>query len=221
MFYWSLFCLVTKPHPAGKIHFDDISLDNDYRPEKSYRQSKLANVLFARELAARLQGTTQIKTHAFCCFSVFLSVLTLVWCIMVTFLTSSLDTGVTVYSLHPGVIRTELGRHLFQTWALWKRVLFSLLLFLIKNPWEGAQTTIYCAVDESIANQSGLYYRQAITDCKQELYPLDFKILFFLKWSKKKNWIIFRFSPLFQAVCFISRTTFNFSPVYLLSFYLV
>ncbi|XP_013865873.1 retinol dehydrogenase 13 [Austrofundulus limnaeus] len=116
-------------HTRGKIHFDDINLDKDYSPEKSYRQSKLANVLFARELAARLQGT-----------------------------------GVTVYSLHPGVIRTELGRHLFQTWALWKRVLFSLLMFLVKNPWEGAQTTIYCAVDESAANQSGLYY----SDCAPE-----------------------------------------------------
>ncbi|XP_037546696.1 retinol dehydrogenase 12 [Nematolebias whitei] len=113
-------------HERGRIHFDDINLDKEYKPEKSYYQSKLANVLFARELAARLQGT-----------------------------------NVTVYSLHPGVIRTELGRHSLQTMALWKRILFSVLIFLIKNPWEGAQTTIYCAVDESAANQSGLYY----SDC--------------------------------------------------------
>lgn len=113
-------------HERGNIYFDDINLDKDYSPEKSYRQSKLANVLFGRELAARLQGT-----------------------------------GVTVYSLHPGVIRTELGRHFFPTLALWKRVLLMPFFRMIKSPWEGAQTTIYCAVDESLASSSGLYY----SDC--------------------------------------------------------
>ncbi|XP_008303252.1 retinol dehydrogenase 14-like, partial [Stegastes partitus] len=113
-------------HQRGRIHFDDINLDKSYNPEKSYRQSKLANILFCRELAARLQGT-----------------------------------GVTVYSLHPGVIRTELGRHFIPTVPLWKKMIFSPVLLLIKSPWEGAQTTIYCAVDESQANTSGLYY----SDC--------------------------------------------------------
>ena len=41
---------------AGHIHFDDINLDKNYKPEVSYGQSKLANVLFTRELAARLKG---------------------------------------------------------------------------------------------------------------------------------------------------------------------
>ncbi|XP_051235396.1 retinol dehydrogenase 12 isoform X1 [Dicentrarchus labrax] len=113
-------------HEKGRIHFDDINLDKDYRRERSYRQSKLANVLFCRELAARLQGT-----------------------------------GVTVYSLHPGVIHTELSRHLYPTLALWQKVIFMLFTSLVKSPWEGAQTTIYCAVDESLANVSGLYY----SDC--------------------------------------------------------
>ncbi|XP_008303251.1 retinol dehydrogenase 13-like [Stegastes partitus] len=113
-------------HERGRIQFDDINLDKSYSPEKSYRQSKLANVLFCRELAARLQGT-----------------------------------GVTVYSLHPGVIRTELGRHFIPTLAMWKKVIIMPFLLLIKSPWEGAQTTIYCAVDESQANTSGLYY----SDC--------------------------------------------------------
>lgn len=113
-------------HEKGRIHFDDINLDKRYGREVSYRQSKLANVLFCRELAERLQGT-----------------------------------GVTVYSLHPGVIRTELGRHLIPTLALWKRIIAMPFLMLIKSPWEGAQTTIYCAVDESLADKSGLYY----SDC--------------------------------------------------------
>jgi hypothetical protein len=29
----------------------------------------------------------------------------------------------------------------------------------LKTPEEGAQTTIYCSVDEKLANQTGLYYR--------------------------------------------------------------
>lgn len=44
---------------AGRIHFDDINLDKNYKRETSYRQSKLANVLFCRELASRLQGSVQ------------------------------------------------------------------------------------------------------------------------------------------------------------------
>ncbi|KAM6937579.1 retinol dehydrogenase 11-like [Xenentodon cancila] len=113
-------------HERGQIYFDDINQEKDYRPWKSYAQSKLANVLFTRELANRLQ-----------------------------------DTGVTAYSLHPGVIRTELGRHFWPNIPLWKRLVYTPLTFLIKTPTEGAQTTIYCAVEESLQNESGLYY----SDC--------------------------------------------------------
>lgn len=113
-------------HERGQIYFDDINQEKDYQPWKSYGQSKLANVLFTRELAKRLQGT-----------------------------------GVTTYSLHPGVIRTELGRHFWPKIPLWKRVVYTPLMFLIKSPTEGAQTTIYCAVEESLQNESGLYY----SDC--------------------------------------------------------
>ncbi|XP_039990103.1 retinol dehydrogenase 13-like isoform X2 [Xiphias gladius] len=113
-------------HERGHIYFDDINQEKEYRPWKSYAQSKLANVLFTRELSNRLQGTE-----------------------------------VTTYSLHPGVIRTELGRHFWPTMPLWKRVVYTPLMFLIKSPTEGAQTTIYCAVEESLQNKSGLYY----SDC--------------------------------------------------------
>ncbi|KAL2088657.1 hypothetical protein ACEWY4_015556 [Coilia grayii] len=119
-------------HEKGEIHFEDINLDKDYDPLKSYRQSKLANVLFTRELSRRLSGS-----------------------------------GVTVYSLHPGVIRTELGRHLSDSLPPWRRLLLAPLMLLwplIKSPWEGAQTTIYCAVDHSLHNTCGLYYStRAIT----------------------------------------------------------
>ncbi|GBM12769.1 Retinol dehydrogenase 12 [Araneus ventricosus] len=108
----------------GKIYFDDINLDRGYNRILAYGNSKLANILFTRELAKRLEGT-----------------------------------GVTAYCLHPGVIDTELTRHLNSV-ALgiigFLRVTFRRLIF--KRPRQGAQTTIYCAVDEITAQESGLYY---------------------------------------------------------------
>lgn len=67
---------------------------------------------------------------------------------------------VTTYSLHPGVIRTEISRHFSDNYygATW--MFDKVLGVFIKSPRCGAQTTIYCAVDEACDNQSGLYYRQ-------------------------------------------------------------
>jgi len=52
-------------HLVGKINFDNINLLNGvYAPTKAYAQSKLANVLFSRELARRLGGAdSNVKTY--------------------------------------------------------------------------------------------------------------------------------------------------------------
>ncbi len=52
-------------HKAGKIHFHDINLEKGYNVVKAYGQSKLANVLFTRELAKRVksQGITVNCCH--------------------------------------------------------------------------------------------------------------------------------------------------------------
>ena len=42
-------------HKVGKIHFDDINLHKGFNVIKAYGQSKLANVLFTRELARRVK----------------------------------------------------------------------------------------------------------------------------------------------------------------------
>ena len=42
-------------HKAGRIHFEDINLNKGFNVIKAYSQSKLANVLFTRELATRLK----------------------------------------------------------------------------------------------------------------------------------------------------------------------
>ena len=42
-------------HKAGIIHFDDINLNHGYNVVKAYSQSKLANVLFTKELSKRVR----------------------------------------------------------------------------------------------------------------------------------------------------------------------
>ncbi|XP_050665891.1 retinol dehydrogenase 13-like [Leptidea sinapis] len=70
---------------------------------------------------------------------------------------------VNTYSLHPGVIKTELGRHLNESLFRGARTLLGLVLGpFMKSPELGAQTTIYCAVDEKCSNETGLYY----SDCQ-------------------------------------------------------
>ncbi len=60
-------------------------------------------------------------------------------------------TGVTTYSLHPGVVASDIWRPFPQPlrWLLTRRML---------TPEEGAKTTIYCATEPSLAGETGLYY---------------------------------------------------------------
>ncbi|KAJ8268501.1 hypothetical protein COCON_G00136730 [Conger conger] len=68
-------------------------------------------------------------------------------------------TGVTVYAVHPGVVQTELGRHLSTP----LKAAFVVVKPFIKTPVQGAQTSIYCAVAPELEGESGQYY----SDCAQ------------------------------------------------------
>ncbi|CAL1675391.1 unnamed protein product [Lasius platythorax] len=117
-------------HILGDIDFDDINLEKSYTPTKSYAQSKLANVLFTKELARRLK---KADIH-----------------------------GINVYSLHPGLIPTEISRHSSRTIFPGTAFLYNFFTWLLfKTVEEGAQTTIYCSVDEKAVSETGLYY----SDC--------------------------------------------------------
>ncbi|CRL05417.1 CLUMA_CG017987, isoform A [Clunio marinus] len=102
----------------------------DGQPVYLYYVSKIANIMFAIELAKRLQGT-----------------------------------GITVNSLHPGVIYS----------GIWRNVPFPMtigLTFLnycfFKTVVEGAQTTIMLACSEELNGVTGKYF----SDCKEcELQP--------------------------------------------------
>ncbi|XP_062869779.1 dehydrogenase/reductase SDR family member 13a.2 [Trichomycterus rosablanca] len=64
-------------------------------------------------------------------------------------------TNITCYSVHPGIVKTELSRHV----SLWQKVFIepvSWLLFL--DPTTGAQTTLHCALQEGIEPLSGRYF---------------------------------------------------------------
>ncbi len=50
-------------HKGGEIDFGSFRGEKAYRPIQAYRQSKLANVLFTKELARRLRGTG-VVAHA-------------------------------------------------------------------------------------------------------------------------------------------------------------
>lgn len=109
------------------IDFDDIHFEKNFSSMKAYQQSKLANVLHAKELARRLD-----------------------------------NTGISVYALHPGVIMTELGRHIEE--KIPKAVgccLKPTSKFVCKTPFYGAQTTLYCVLEDKIEAESGCYY----SDC--------------------------------------------------------
>ncbi|XP_036818491.1 retinol dehydrogenase 11 isoform X5 [Oncorhynchus mykiss] len=109
-------------HNVGWIRFHDLLSQGSYNSGLAYCQSKLANLLFARELARRLKGSS-----------------------------------VTVNSVHPGLVRSELVRH-----STILSLLFSLFSLFLKSPRDGAQTSIYCAVAEELHSLTGKHFRQLL-----------------------------------------------------------
>jgi len=64
-------------------------------------------------------------------------------------------TSVTCYSVHPGVVKTQLSRHV----SLWQMVIVEPIAWLFfLDPKEGAQTTLHCALQEGIEPLSGRYF---------------------------------------------------------------
>ncbi|XP_068615142.1 retinol dehydrogenase 12-like [Brachionichthys hirsutus] len=135
-------------HSWSSIDLEDINSEKSYDKKKAYSQSKLANILFTRSLAKRLEGT-----------------------------------GVTTYSLHPGVVQTDLYRHLPGP----QLAVVRLVTPFTKSSVQGAQTSIYCAVEPSLEKESGGYYRDcAPANCSaagkddklaQELWELTCRML--------------------------------------------
>ncbi|KAK9291194.1 hypothetical protein L1049_009382 [Liquidambar formosana] len=103
------------------IQFDRINDEKSYSDKRAYGQSKLANILHAKELSRRLQEE---------------------------------GAEITVSSVHPGLIMTNLMRHS----ALLMRILKVFSYFLWKNVPQGAATTCYVALHPSLKGVTGKYY---------------------------------------------------------------
>ncbi|XP_061821501.1 retinol dehydrogenase 12 isoform X1 [Nerophis lumbriciformis] len=107
-------------HTMGRIRFDDLAGEKNYNPVGAYAQSKLANVLFTRELAKRTEAL-----------------------------------GVTVYSVDPGVVNTEIARHISKPLS----TVIGMVASMIKTSAEGAYTTIYCVVTPESQLHNGGHYK--------------------------------------------------------------
>ncbi|KRT85312.1 dehydrogenase, partial [Oryctes borbonicus] len=116
-------------HKRGEIDKTDLNSSVKYDAGKAYAQSKLANLLFTRELSRKLDGS-----------------------------------GVTVNAIHPGIVDTEIIRHMgfFNSW-LATIFIKPLVWPFIKGPRQGAQTTIFAALDPKLEKITGKYF----VDCKE------------------------------------------------------
>ena len=105
--------------PKEGIQFDNLSGEKSYSPFKAYGQSKLANALFARELARRCAGS-----------------------------------NITANSVHPGLVATNLGRHVSGK----PRDPNEPLRKGFKRPDQGASTQVYVATDPRLKGVSRYYF---------------------------------------------------------------
>jgi NAD(P)-dependent dehydrogenase (short-subunit alcohol dehydrogenase family) len=106
--------------PKAGILFDDLGAERGYTPWGHYGQSKLANLLFAKELSRRFSGTRK-----------------------------------TANAVHPGVIMSNLWRHMPGIANFAMGLAGPLLL---KTAAQGAATGVYVAVHPGAAATSGAYF---------------------------------------------------------------
>lgn len=106
--------------PKGGIEFDNLDGSKGYSAWRAYGQSKFANLLFAKELARRFEGTQR-----------------------------------TANAVHPGVIATNLTRHMN---AVLRGAWSAFGPLLLKSVPQGAATEVYVASNPSLAAVSGKYF---------------------------------------------------------------
>lgn len=106
-------------HYGGHVDLGDLQLERGYGVMWAYSRSKLALVLFTRELARRLEGT-----------------------------------GVTVNSLHPGGVATNIWGSPLGPASFFGKVT---RLFLL-SPEKGARTQVYLASSPDVGQVSGEYF---------------------------------------------------------------
>ena len=119
-------------HRIGKINWDDLMSEKSYAVFKAYCQTKLAVLMFTKELQKKLEGT-----------------------------------NVKAVAVHPGAVKTEINREVEDKWylkALWVIIAANPIAGIFwKNPTQGAQTSIFCALQDHEKLEKGAYY----AECKE------------------------------------------------------
>ncbi|CAI5450348.1 unnamed protein product [Caenorhabditis angaria] len=112
-----------------KLDYEKINEKKHFGDWKCYGESKVANILHARQLTRRLHKS---------------------------------GSPVTINSLHPGIVNTDLLRNTIFA----KPVIISIARFLanifLKTPLDGAQTVLHVALSKKLEGVSGKYF----VDCK-------------------------------------------------------
>lgn len=89
-------------------------------------------------------------------------------------------TGVTTYAVHPGVVSTNVWRSL-------PKPMVKVLSRWMISPEEGAQTTLYCAIQPQLSGETGMYY----DNCKvtaSSVTAQDIQLARLL-WEKSSEWV--------------------------------
>lgn len=132
------------PNSRPRVHLDNLH----YRARKysafaAYAEAKLADVLYAKELAERLK-----------------------------------DTGVSVFSLHPGWARSNFGRG----GTILMRTMMALMRPLSRgvsdSNEDSAQTSLHCILSDDAPNHPGAYFSQSSVlyrdkQCKKGGWPME------------------------------------------------
>jgi NAD(P)-dependent dehydrogenase (short-subunit alcohol dehydrogenase family) len=89
-------------------------------------------------------------------------------------------SGVTTYSLHPGVVATEV-------WRTVPAPLRAIAKLFMKSEEDGAATSLYCATDPAAAKESGLYYvNEKVTPTSKAAQD---GVLAQKLWSESERWV--------------------------------
>ena len=127
-----------------------------------YAQTKLANILFVKELARREEKLRRAVTAVEAVDADNANEDD------ATSTTTSTTAVVKAYAVHPGLVRTDVVRNM--PWYLYypNAVFGFAVAALQKTPEAGAWTTVFCATSADVLDESGSYYvnsrREAVED---------------------------------------------------------
>ena len=101
-------------------------------------------------------------------------------------------TNVSTYVVYPGLVKTQLGRHLSISKSKVSGTIVSPFAnFMMKNVEQGIQTILYCALNPALSKQSGRYYvslhTEEVTPIARDIEVEDRLYAISKVWTKLQN----------------------------------